>query len=61
MRNLFALVLVFIVACGDEGPSTPPTCESLGCENALCNFAGECSCDGVACVMCERTDAGVCR
>jgi hypothetical protein len=58
--DLFALALACLVACTDDEPSEPPTCESLGCDNAFCNALGACACDGVACVQCGRTDAGVC-
>jgi len=62
MPKILELVLasLCLFACADDEQPPPPTCESLGCENAFCNAQGICSCNGEACVLCARTDAGVC-
>jgi hypothetical protein len=60
MKSLL-LLLVVSAACGDNTTTTeaPPTCQELGCENALCNRKGECACDGVGCVIARTADACV--
>lgn len=53
-----ALAIVSLAACvdgvtqpaPDVGDPPVPTCQSLGCEEALCSHEGLCTCNGEHCV-----------
>lgn len=65
MRIVLALLLATFIgtACTDDDadePKTLPTCESVGCDNAFCDIQNVCTCNGESCMLCERSDAGVC-
>lgn len=62
---MFKLVIVMalLAGCGgDDEARKLPLCVELGCENAFCDRAGICSCNGQTCMQCgqDRPDAGVC-